>query len=130
MNNIVDFMKIECDSSKLIFNCVGDKEGEIILSDDDNMEIINLNSDIVKGVYEIKNITLFNKLLTITSDFSICMKNNFALTSIYSFDEFGSFTTVLSPVNEDYINNVSYDYSDDEDDIDLIQSNQNILDFY
>ena len=57
------------------------------------------------------------------------MKNNFALTTIYSFGDYGSVTTILSPVNEEHINNLSFNYSDDEDDIDLIELNNNIMDF-
>ena len=83
-----------------------------------------------KGIYEIKNILLFSKLVSIIEDFSIFMKNNFALTSVYSFGDLGSIITILSPVNEEHINNISYDYSDDEDDVELVKSNGNMLDFF
>jgi hypothetical protein len=58
------------------------------------------------------------------------MKNNFALTYVFNFNEYGSLSVILSPVNEEHINNQLYDYSDDEDDIELINNNSNILDLY
>jgi len=133
INNIVDFIQIDCDNNKFKMSCIGDKEGEIILNNEnnnDNITIINENDNLVSGIYEIKNIILFNKLTKISENFSLYMKNEFALTSVYSFGEYGSFTTILSPVNEEYINNVSYDYSDDEDEIDLIKSNNNLINLY
>ena len=131
INNTSQFVEIECNKDKLLFNCVGEKEG--ILSydndDDETLDIINLDNSKVIGIYETKNILLFSKLSTITEEFSLFMKNNFALTSFYSFGEYGSISTILSPVNEEYINNLTYDYSDQsDDDDDLIQTNLNILD--
>ena len=55
------------------------------------------------------------------------MKNNFALTIIYTIDTLGTITIVFSPVKEENIQNVSYDYSDDEDPLDMIKNNDNIL---
>jgi hypothetical protein len=55
------------------------------------------------------------------------MKNNFALTLIFNFGDCGIFSIILSPVNEDHINNQIYDYSDDEDEFELINKNNNII---
>lgn len=131
INNNCQFIEIKCDNDKIDFNCVGDNKGTIPYDNtyDENLEIINLNDDETVGIYETKNILLFSKLSSITKDFSLFMKNNFALTSIYSFEEYGTITTILSPINEEHINNVSYDYSDDEDDVDLIEMSGNLLDF-
>jgi hypothetical protein len=48
------------------------------------------------------------------------MKNDFALTIIYTIATLGTITIALSPIKEENIKNISYSYSDDEDDIDVI----------
>ena len=98
--------------------------------DDESLDIINLDKNKVEGVYELKNILMFSKLSTITEEFSFYMKNNFALTSIYNFGNCGSISVILSPSSEEYINNQQYDYSDDEDDVELLNNNSTILDLY
>ena len=132
IGNTSQFVEIEVDSDKIFFKCVGDnKEGILTLdsNDDTTLEIINLNNNIVKGIYEIKNILLFSKLVGITENFSIFIKNNFALTTIYSLGDYGTISTILSPVNQEHINNKDYEYSDEEDDdIELINTNSNFID--
>lgn len=132
INNNSQFVKIECDGEKILFKCVGDKEGIIILdsSDDSTLDIINLDENTVECIYEIKNILMFSRLASITEEFSFYMKNNFALTSIFNFGECGSISVILSPVNEEHISNKDYDYSDDEDDVELLNTNSNILNLY
>ncbi len=133
ISNNSQFVKIECDGEKLIFKCVGDKEGILMLDndDDDSLEIINLDNNNVECAYEIKNILMFSRLSPITEEFSFYMKNNFALTSIYNFGECGSLSVILSPSSEEYINNQQYDYSDDDDDdIELLNNNSNVLDLF
>ena len=40
-------------------------------------------------------------------------------------------TTIIGiPWNDEYINNLTYDYSDDEDEIEFIKGNSNQLDFF
>lgn len=132
ISNNSQFVKIKCDENKISFKCVGDKEGitTLDITDDPNLEIINLNENAVECIYEIKNILMFSRLTTITEEFSFYMKNNFPLTSIFNFGDYGSISVILSPVNEEHISNKDYDYSDDEDDVELLNTNSNILDIY
>lgn len=133
ISNNSQFVKIFCHEDKLLFKCVGDKEGSLTLDsdDDDSLEIIGLNNDVIECTYEIKNILLFSRLSSITDEFSFYMKNNFALTSIFNFGDCGMMYVILSPSSEDYINNQSYDYSDDDDDdIQLLKTNSNMFDLY
>jgi len=134
ISNTSQFVKICCNNDKIIFKCVGDKEGCLTLDsdDDDNLDIIGLNNDVIECTYEIKNILLFSRLSTITDNFTFYMKNNFALTLIFNFGDCGMMYVILSPSSDEYINNQSYDYSDDddEDDIKLLNTNSNILDLY
>lgn len=130
ISNNSQFVEIECENNKLSLKCVGNTEGTFIFDNNENLEIINQTDDKVNCIYEIKNILMFSKLLSITDIFSLYMKNNFALTSIYSFGIYGSIITILSPINDEYINNEMYEYSDDEndDDIELINNKFNSLD--
>lgn len=132
IGNTSQFVKIVCDGEKILFKCVGEKEGIITLdsTDDTILEIINLNDEKVEGSFEVKNILMFSRLGTITKNFSLYMKNNFALISVYGFGDCGSINVILSPSTEEHINNQLYDYSDDEDDIELLNTNSNQLDFY
>lgn len=133
INNNSLFVKIQCDNEKLLLKCVGDKEGLLTLdsTDDSTLKIINLDKNIIESAYEIKNILLFNRLCSITEEFSIYMKNNFALTSIYNFGDYGNLSVILSPSTEEHINNKLYDYSDDEeDDIELLHTNTNLMELY
>lgn len=132
INNNSQFVKIECNGEKILFKCIGDKEGVVSLdiTDDTTLKIINLDENIVECIYEIKNILIFSRLATITEEFSFYMKNNFPLTSIFNFGDYGSISVILSPVNEEHISNKDYDYSDDEDDVELLDTNSNILDLY
>jgi hypothetical protein len=127
INNNSSFVEINCSNDNVKFNCYGDNNGSISINDD--LEIINLNNDNIKGLYETKNILLFCKLITLTDKIILFIKNNYALTSVYSFEKFGSVTSILSPINDEYINNLEYDYSDDEDDIELIKGNSNMIDY-
>lgn len=134
ISNNSQFIKICSYEDKLLFKCVGDKDGVLSLNidDDTSLEIINLDETNVECTYEIKNILLFSKLSSITEHFSFYMKNNFALTMVFDFGICGKLTALLSPSSEEYINNQSYDYSDDSDDeIELLNNNNsNLLDFY
>ena len=132
IGNRTQFIQIECNNENLLLKCVGDKEGSITIdnNDDDNLEIISLDNKLVIGTYEIKNILLFTKFSSITENFSLFMKNNFALTNNFSFGKYGSITTILSHINEEHINNLMYDYSDDEEEVELIKNSSNIMDYY
>jgi hypothetical protein len=57
------------------------------------------------------------------------MKNDFALTIIYTIATLGTITIALSPIKEENIKNISYSYSDDEDNIDVIGDNIKKLQF-
>jgi len=55
------------------------------------------------------------------------MKNDFALTIIYTIATLGTITIALSPVKEENIKNISYSYSDDEDELEIIGGESNHL---
>lgn len=120
MNNIAEYVDIKCTSKNIIFTCKGDsaERSTIYKSEEGGLNISNENKkqhNIVQGVYELKNIVLFTKCAHLCNDISIYMKNDFALTIIYTIATLGTITIALSPVKEENIRNISYSYSDDED---------------
>lgn len=133
IGNISQFVKIVCDGEKILFKSIDDKGGILTLdkTDDQTLNIINLNEEeSIECSYEIKNILIFSRLANSTEEFSFYMKNNFALTMIFNFGILGTMSVILSPVSEEHINNKLYDYSDDEDDVELLNANSNLLDLY
>ena len=134
MNNIAEYVEIKCTSKNIIFTCKGDcaERSTIYKSEEGGLNISNENKkiqSIVQGIYEIKNIVLFTKCASLCNDLEIYMKNDFALTIIYTIATLGTITIALSPIKEENIKNISYSYSDDEDDINIINNNINKIKF-
>lgn len=128
MSNIAEFVEIKCTNKNIIFTCKGDnaERSTIYKSEEGGLNILNENQkqhNIVQGVYELKNIVLFTKCASLCNDISIFMKNDFALTVIYTIATLGTITIAISPVKEENIRNISYNYSDEEDDDDDISEN-------
>jgi len=121
MNNISDYVEIKCLKNKFIFSCKGDcgtkekiyteKEGGISIDWDDNIKC-----KITQGIYELKNIILFNKCAPLSNQILILMKNDDILSIKYVVADLADLVIALSPVDEKKISQ-DYDFSDDEDDI-------------
>jgi hypothetical protein len=134
MNNIAEYVEIKCTSKNIIFTCKGDcaERSTIYKSEEGGLNISNENKkiqNIVQGIYEIKNIVLFTKCASLCNDLEIYMKNDFALTIVYTIATLGTITIALSPIKEENIKNISYSYSDDEDEINVISNNVNKIKF-
>jgi proliferating cell nuclear antigen len=134
MNNIAEYVEIKCTSKNIIFTCKGDcaERSTIYKSEEGGLNISNenkKNQNIVQGIYEIKNIVLFTKCASLCNDLEIYMKNDFALTINYTIATLGKITVALSPIKEENIKNISYSYSDDEDDVNVINNTLNKVNF-
>jgi proliferating cell nuclear antigen len=134
MNNIAEYVEMKCTSKNIIFTCKGDcaERSTIYKSEEGGLNISNenkKNQNIVQGIYEIKNIVLFTKCASLCNDLEIYMKNDFPLTIIYTIATLGTITIALSPVKEENIKNISYSYSDDEDDVNVIGNAVNKVNF-
>lgn len=132
MNNIAEYVDIKCTSKNIIFTCKGDcaERSTIYKSEEGGLNISNENKkaqNIVQGVYELKNIVLFTKCANLCNDISIYMKNDFALTIIYTIATLGNITIALSPVKEENIRNIAYNYSDDEAEVDVTSDNLEVI---
>lgn len=126
MSTIAEYVDIKCTSKNIIFTCKGDcaERSTLYKSEEGGLNITNENKkihNIVQGVYELKNIVLFSKCSNLCNDISIYMKNDFALTVIYTIATLGTITIALSPVKEENIRNITYSNSDDEEE-DYIES--------
>lgn len=129
MKSISDYVDIKCTTNKLIFSCKGDsgkkertcteKEGGI------SIEWEEVPYKLVHGIYELKNIILFDKCVKLSKQVLILMNNDDDILSIkHVIANLGEMIIVFAPYDEDKITN-NYNYSDDEDEILL---NENLED--
>jgi proliferating cell nuclear antigen len=126
MSNIAEYLEIKCTSKNITFTCKGDcaQRTTVYKSEEGGLNISSESKktqSIVQGIFELKNIVLFTKCANLCPDIQIYMKNDFALTIVYTIATLGTITIALSPIKEDNIKNVSYSYSDDEEDVELIE---------
>ena len=129
MSNIAEYVEIKCTSKCIQFTCKGDcaERSTIYKSEEGGLNISSegkKTNNIVQGIFELKNIVLFTKCANLCNDIQIYMKNDFALTIVYTIATLGTITIAISPIREDNIKNISYTYSDDEDDIEVIDDSR------
>ena len=129
MSNIAEYIEIKCTSKCIQFTCKGDcaERSTIYKSEEGGLNISSegkKTNNIVQGIFELKNIILFTKCASLCNDIQIYMKNDFALTIVYTIATLGTITIAISPIREDNIKNISYTYSDDEDDIEIIDDSK------
>ena len=122
-------IKIICSNKKIIFNYKDDTGTEI---DDENIldiDGINMENSATEenfiGIYPIKFLMLYVKCANLCEKIYVYMRNKQELMIKYETLSFGTIILSLSPINEDCINNKDYDYSDDEDEINIIGNNIN-----
>jgi proliferating cell nuclear antigen PCNA len=116
----IKFINTKEIQNTIIFSSEGDfADGEITLTDEtEGVQIIkNMEEDeeiIVKGTYDLKNLSLFSKCQTLCGCVELYLKNNFPLIIKYQVANLGHVLLVLSTVNDD---NVIDDDSENESDI-------------
>ena len=102
MNNIADYMEIKNIQNTLIFSCKGDFCcQETVLTDNDNgmHRIANTGdtSEIVQGVFSIKQLVLFTKCTNLCNTCEIFLKNDYPLIIRYSVASLGEIKLCLAP---------------------------------
>jgi proliferating cell nuclear antigen len=122
-------VKIKCTKKNILFTYKDDTGTEIndeYMLDEDgiNIEIFS-TSDEFTGVYPIKYLILFGKCANLCGELQIYMKNKNALVVKMPTLSFGTIIISLSPVNEACIANIDYGYSDDEEQITVIDNYSN-----
>ena len=139
MNTIADYVEIQCVNNKLIFKCKGDEGGRTVEyedssqnedSDNDDTGIVRIkHSDddnekklkIVKEIYDLKNITLFNKFTNLCDDIQIFMKSKYPLVVRYSVANLGHILVVFTPVRQDNSKfNDEKELYNDKDDVEYL----------
>jgi proliferating cell nuclear antigen len=116
----IKFINTKEISNTIIFSSDGDfADGEITLTDEtEGIQIIkNMEEDIdiiVKGTYDLKNLSLFSKCQTLCGCVELYLKNNFPLIIKYQVANLGHVLLVLSTVsNENMLENDSDNTDED-----------------
>lgn len=120
MSIISDYVEINCTENKFSLTCKGDtgektkeyieKEGGINIVWNDNVKC-----KIVQGIYELKNITLFNKCANLSHKILILIKNDNFMVIKYVIANLGELMVSLAPIDEKKL--CVDNFSDDEDEI-------------
>jgi len=134
-------IKIICNKTNVLFiykdTTGAEINDEYILNEDgidineyilNEVQIDNLNTNNkFIGVYQIKNLILFAKCANLCEKIEIYMKNKDRLIVKLQTINFGTIVISLPPINEDCIKNTDYNYSDDEEEIIIINNKHNKL---
>jgi proliferating cell nuclear antigen len=122
MSNITQDIEIKSFSNKLVLSSyrgdgdfaeqttmLTEKVGDDV--DNNSLRIIKRtdNDEIVQGVFELKNLTLFTKCTGLCPDIEIKMKNDYPLVIVYKVASLGEITLCLSQKNI----NTEVDYESD-----------------
>lgn len=118
MHTIADYVEIQCVNNKLYFNCKGERGGRSVMftdsgtddeNDDDKRGIVRIqhsdeNEDslnVVKEIYDLKTITLFNKFTSLCTDIQIYMKSDYPLVVRYTVATLGHILVCFTPVKKE-----------------------------
>ena len=123
MSNIGDFVEIQCINNKIIFKCKGDYTGRTVTYTDNQKTDSDSDSDadekskgcvcikhspedpsnlnIVKEIYDLRNITLFNKFTSLCPAVQLYMKNDYPLIVKYTVATLGHILVCFTPVKSD-----------------------------
>ncbi len=124
VSNLAEHLEIKCTTNSIIFKCKGDNaEMEKTFKQDDEKTNINISQvttsqdAILQGVYELKDLTLFNKCNNFCTDVEIIMKNNHPLILKYMIGSFGKAMIAVSPMElENTIYSDENNKTDSDDD--------------
>lgn len=123
MASIGAYMAITCSDKKIEFACKGNvSDLTKTYINGDNVKIMGSTDKkdkkgevIVREVYELRNLQLFNKCTNLCDNIQILLKNKYPLFIRYTVASLGDMTVGLVPVNELALTkNTSYDDGDDK----------------
>ena len=118
LNNISDKVEIKNINQKLIFTANGEiASNEIIFGETTNRLKIesNNNNEIIQGIYDLKNLTVFTKCTNLCQSINIYMKNDYPLVIKYSIGTLGFIHLCLSSITNN-INQINNSDSDSDSD--------------
>jgi len=114
------FMIIECTDKKIEFKCKGAKrEFEHDPDGKDDCVFIRLNPNrnknkpvIVREIYDLNDICMFNKCKNLSTNIQILLKNEYIMFIRYKVASYGTMTVGFNPANEKLVNkHADYDSS-------------------
>jgi len=119
MSSIADFVEIQCVNNKIVFKCKGDGSGRTVTYKHDELEDESDDEDdkkykgcvrikhspsdpnkplIVKEIFDLKNITLFNKFTQLCTAVQLYMKSDYPLVVKYTVATLGNILVCFTPV--------------------------------
>lgn len=129
MNQIANNVEIKCYSNKIVFTCKGEyakrtttyKTGENN-NDGVNIKLANTSKGsapiIIQGIYDLKNLVMFNKCASLCNEIEIFMKNDYPIVIKYTVATLGRLLLCLVPMNKksnkDIVENEDEYYSDED----------------
>lgn len=128
MVSIGDYIGILCTKTKLEFSCKGEVSELVKTFEIGNNVQITIASNkkdqtlIVKEIYDLRNLILFNKCVNLCDTIEILLKNKFPLFIKYTIASLGNMTVGFTPIcetilnkNNNYpVNENSYDENNDK----------------
>jgi proliferating cell nuclear antigen PCNA len=119
------YIAIECTENKIDFKCKGTagnitrsfnnagslKEGSVnIIINNDDTDDKKKSPKIVREIFDLSNIVMFNKCKSMSNTVRILLKNKFLMFIRYEVAAFGSMLVGFVPVNRELLNkNMNYD---------------------
>lgn len=104
ISNLGERVEVKCTQTNITFKCVGDcviREKTYSTIGDNNISIMKSSDKaplILQGVYELKDLILFNKCASLCDDVEIIMKNNQPLVLKYIIGTVGKALLCISPI--------------------------------
>lgn len=126
MNNIAEYVEIQCLSDKIIFTCKGEyadrkttyrTPGKDVGEDENvlvNIQHSGKTNQIIQGIFELKNLVMFSKCASLCSDIEIYIKNDYPLVIRYSVATLGRIFLCLAQVNS--TSTMAPNFSDEDED--------------
>lgn len=112
MNNLGSYLAITCSSNKIEFACKGNSSecektyvngGSVSIRVSKRDDKKNNEPKIVREVYELKNINLFNKCVNLCDTVELRLRNKYPLFITYTVGCLGEMTVGLTPADEGLI---------------------------
>ena len=117
MQNVAPLMTIESSGKSLSLSCMGDFASQTTVlgggddeEDDGDMVIQSASTDIIRGTYSLKYLTLFGRASSLSNAVTLFIKKNHPLVIEYNAGTLGSLKFLLTPVVE-----AEEEEEDDED---------------
>lgn len=116
---IAENVEIKCKNNTLTFICHGDIYYETNYAGKEVSILYTNEQKEITGLYEIKNIILFSKCISMCENVQIYMKHEGPIGIKYIFNKYDKLTTFFSPISTqgEFKDFNDADYDDDDDEI-------------